>query len=402
LSVHTPSAWRSVRLADCTIGKPAYGANTAAIEYDPSLPRYLRITDISDDGRLLDLDKKSLDWATADGNLLQLGDIVFARSGATVGKTYLHESPEQLAFAGYLIRFRPDPNIILPRYLFYLTKSPLYRRWVQDTVRSAAQPNINAQEYQSFGFLLPPIPGQQHIADILATWNRAIEESTKRISLAERLFSSMIASFAWPEHGRNHPVRLNSLLSIKRERVGSRGGLTVYSVTRDGLVPQAEHFNKRVSNEDISRHMYVERGDFVLSGLNFWLGSVDVSLVPSPICISPDYKVFRLSENLDELFFRYVIRTHAFRAMLKEAAVERASVVRKNFDRETFLENEIPLPPLCEQRRIAAAIRVTEHLTEISRTYRDELVRQRDALASELLTDRLRVHDAARLPAAAG
>ena len=79
--------------------------------------------------------------------------------------------------------------------------------------------------------------------------------------------------------------------------------MTVFSVTKDELIRQEEHFNKRVSNEGISRHMYVEKGDFVLSGLNFWLGSVDVSFVDKPICISPDYKVFRLSENLDPLFF---------------------------------------------------------------------------------------------------
>ena len=213
----------------------------------------------------------------------------------------------------------------------------------------------------------------------------------------------MIARFAWaqdPSH-RFAFVTLNSLLSMKRERVGSRTGLTVFSVTKDELIRQEEHFNKRVSNEDISRHMYVEKGDFVLSGLNFWLGSVDVSFVDKPICISPDYKVFRLSENLDPLFFRYMVRTHAFRMILKEAAVERASVVRKNFDRETFLANEIPLPPLSEQRHLAGTICEVERLVEMSSERRRELIRQRDALASELLTGRLRVPDAGRIGVAA-
>src|ERR1017187_335780 len=70
-----PIGWRTVSLLDCVIGKPEYGANAPAIDFDPDLPRYLRITDIRDDGTLSDEEPKSLGWETAQGNLLERDDL---------------------------------------------------------------------------------------------------------------------------------------------------------------------------------------------------------------------------------------------------------------------------------------------------------------------------------------
>lgn len=157
--------WEQKKLKDiCTICGE-YGLNESATTYNGV--RYLRITDITADGELND------DLVSANGNNEQKklieGDILFARTGATVGKSLVYsERFGNCVFAGYLIRYRTNPEIILPRYLFYITHSSNYYDWVKKNQASAAQPNISAQKYNNLIINYPKsIQEQQCIVDKL-------------------------------------------------------------------------------------------------------------------------------------------------------------------------------------------------------------------------------------------
>ena len=171
-----PADWEVARLGDVA-DSPRYGAAASARPFDESLPRYVRITDITDDGRLRTDDKRSADPSQVEGYELHPGDLLFARSGS-VGRTYLYQ-PEDgpCVFAGYLIRFRPYCGIALPRYVALYTHSSRYHRWVGSMLRVGAQPNINAAEYSSLPILLPPLPEQRTIAAALDSVDEAIENS---------------------------------------------------------------------------------------------------------------------------------------------------------------------------------------------------------------------------------
>ncbi len=162
--------WEEVELANCSIGKPQYGANASAIDFDPDLPRYIRITDISEDGQLYTDGKVSIELNGNERYVLKDNDFLFARSGATVGKTYLYQSSDGLAiYAGYLIKFVIDENKLIAQYLKHFTQSPIYYEWVKNTLRAGAQPNINAQEYASLPLGLSSTVEQQQIAEVLNT-----------------------------------------------------------------------------------------------------------------------------------------------------------------------------------------------------------------------------------------
>ncbi|MDY6868895.1 MAG: restriction endonuclease subunit S, partial [Chloroflexota bacterium] len=136
----------SVKLKNLIISKPEYGINAAGTDIKESAPRYIRITDIDDDGRLSDEEIVGVDSESYEDYILQDGDLLFARTG-TVGKTYLYEKEDGFCvFAGYLIRFKLDKSKVLPKFLFYYTKSSIYKKWVLSTMRVGVQPNINATE----------------------------------------------------------------------------------------------------------------------------------------------------------------------------------------------------------------------------------------------------------------
>ena len=90
--------WSLTKLGDCLIRHPEYGIGAAAVPYSENLPTYLRITDISLEGRFLAAEKVSVDKEVTADNYLDEGDIVFARTGASVGKSYKYRVEEETLF----------------------------------------------------------------------------------------------------------------------------------------------------------------------------------------------------------------------------------------------------------------------------------------------------------------
>lgn len=160
--------WILTNLRSISMGNAQYGANASAVDWKEDNPRYVRITDINDEGDLLDKDIRSLSLSNWAEFKLEWGDLLFARSGATVGKTFLYKPEYGLcAFAGYLIRFKLNKSLVDPKYVNYFTKTIMYKNWVLTKKRSAAQPNINGKEYSSLELHIPPLSEQRHIVEIL-------------------------------------------------------------------------------------------------------------------------------------------------------------------------------------------------------------------------------------------
>lgn len=167
--------WQISSLGGVSLGKGEYGANVSKADFDPALPRYVRITDISDQGTLIPTSLASISHDAAKGYFLEEGDLLFARSGATVGKSLLYQSHYgPCAFAGYLIRFRLDPAKIDPYFARNIVQSAEYWDWIATVQRAQAQPNINAQEYATLPLMLPPLDEQRRIAEVLRSVDEAI------------------------------------------------------------------------------------------------------------------------------------------------------------------------------------------------------------------------------------
>lgn len=182
-----PSDWGFQKLEALISDKPKYGINAPAVDYSPDLPRYLRITDITESGRYSHVKRASVASTNADEFYLEEGDIVVARTGASVGKSYLYKADDgPLVYAGFLIRLRPNRAKLLPEFLFTFMQTNAYWGWVQVMSTRSGQPGVNGQEYAQLSIPLPPISEQQKIVDILSTWDRAIELTEKLIAAKQK------------------------------------------------------------------------------------------------------------------------------------------------------------------------------------------------------------------------
>ncbi len=162
------SGWEVVSLKRLLSRKMEYGLSEAAELEDESLPRYIRITDFGDDGELKDDTFRSLPVAIAKEAMLQVNDVLFARSGATVGKSYIYTGWRTGAcFAGYLIRAQTKTWRLNPKFLYYFTKSAAYDAWKGLIFTQATIQNISAVKYGQLKIPVPPVRTQNEIVSYL-------------------------------------------------------------------------------------------------------------------------------------------------------------------------------------------------------------------------------------------
>ena len=213
------SEWKEYKLGELTIdGKGSYGIAAPAVDYDSNKYTYLRITDINDDGTLNKNGLKSVDDKNAHKYLLQQNDIVFARTGASVGRSYFYDERDgELVYAGFLIKYSIDPTKVNPKILKFYTHSQAYYDWIQTVDNGATRGNINAQTYASMPIILPERQEQDRIVSILSSLDDKIDllhrENATLEHMAETLFRQWFvveAKEEWEEVALGDVVKTTS------------------------------------------------------------------------------------------------------------------------------------------------------------------------------------------------
>ena len=180
---------KTVPLGELCLEEPCYGTSATAVDRtDESQPKYIRITDFDDYG-IEDNHQYMTAQSYSAKHMLAPNDILFARTGGTVGKTYFYDGKiGDAIFAGYCIRFRLDPQKVIPKFVYWYTKTETYQNWVKGIQRPAGQPNINKEEFKSFEIVLPDMEVQKKL---VAYMDEASLVRLNKNSQAELLLSGM-------------------------------------------------------------------------------------------------------------------------------------------------------------------------------------------------------------------
>jgi restriction endonuclease S subunit len=178
-------------LGKLVVCEPDYGSGERAIPIQTATDvKYIRITDFDNDGIV-----PGNEFATVENieNRYRLddGDVLFARSGATAGKTFIYSSHiGPSIFAGYCIRFRFNRKEALPQFIYFYTKTDRYQAWVRSIQRPSGQPNINKEEFKSFTVPLPALPVQR---SLVSEMEAARESRRRKLAEADALLSGLDA-----------------------------------------------------------------------------------------------------------------------------------------------------------------------------------------------------------------
>ena len=396
-----PQEWEVKRLGEVCKNKGDYGINAPAVEYSETLPTYLRITDIDDSGRCCFNNKVSVNNMESCNYLLYEGDIVFARTGATVGKSYLYNLADGiLVFAGFLIRFSINTQKLIPYFLKSYVETNQYWNWVKITSQRSGQPGINAIEYCSLNLPLPPLPEQEKIAEILSTWDKAIEKQTQLIQKLELRKKGLMQQLItgkkrlpgftgeWEKVNYNNILRevhrslkwddseLYDLISVRRRSGGAfhRESLYGYEIKTKSLRPAL-------------------KGDFLISKMQIVHGASGV--VPeylSGMKISGSY-IALIAEDPKVLNINYFNLWSQMPLFYHQTFVSSYGVhiEKMTFDLDAFMSLSMNLPLIEEQNRIVEIISIFNNDIELAKEKLEQLRQQKRGLMQQLLTGKKRV-----------
>lgn len=366
------SMWNLVPLSDIS-EQGQYGLNAAAMK-EGSGVRFVRITDIDDQSGLRSDGAAYVPSSTErlDAYLLEPGDLLMARSGATAGKSLVFKGlGEPAVFAGYLIRFRLDRSKVLPDFVGYYLKSAAYWRYIKTTMRTAAQPNINAKELGALPIPVPPLDEQSRIVDLLSRADgivRLRREAEKKA--AELIPALFLDTFGDPAtNPKAWPVRKVSEFVAKFEggknlQAGSEGGseyrILKVSAATSGVYRESESKPAPDGYAPPAAHI-VRAGDMLFSRANTeeLVGATAIVGSTSGKTLLPD-KLWRFvwSEPVEPAYMHALFQSsHVRRELGKLSSGTSASM--RNISQGKLYELALPVAPYtkqCEFAERAAAI----------------------------------------------
>ena len=171
-----------------------YGLNAAAKEFDGE-NKYIRITDINDYTHEFMIDNVTspdTDLSNAENYKLSVGDILFARTGASVGKSYIYKESDGLVYyAGFLIRARIKDEVN-PEFVFQNTLTKDYEKYIAVTSQRSGQPGVNAQEYSEYKIMLPTRAEQDKISDYLRSLDHLITLHQRKVEVYKKMKQYML------------------------------------------------------------------------------------------------------------------------------------------------------------------------------------------------------------------
>lgn len=371
LSELSSSEYPVVSLRDITLGKPEYGSGARRVDFDGRV-RYVRITDIEDDGRLKQEDFVSPS-EVEPALFLQEGDLLFARSGS-VGRCYLHKKTEgDHQFAGYLIRFNIDTSKAMPAYVFYATRSRQYEVWIEGVKKSGTISNINAQEYGAFKFPLPPLKVQQQIVTEIEGYQKVID-GARLVLGGYRLH--VVINPAWPIVTLEEIADFKNGLNYDADEAGSAIKMIGVGHFKDNLIAQLSDLPEVQVNGILDDSYLLKAGDvlFVRSNGNPALVGRSV-LIPDTderVTFSGFTIRCRFHGAVVPKFYACLFKSTLHRELFKDAG-QGAGI--RNLSQGMLKEIKVPLPDLPTQRAIVAEIEAEQALVNANR----ELIRRMEA-----------------------
>lgn len=381
-----PKSWGIFKLKFGLSEPLVYGANESALDDNPENPRYIRITDMNSNGTLRDDTFKSLPKIIAKPYMLIDEDILLARSGATVGKSFYYKSIFGAScFAGYLIRARFSCDKIISRFAYWFFQSSIYWQYINASQIQATIQNVSAEKYSDLYLSVPQEYTEQvRIVNFLdhetAKIDSLIEKQQQLIELLKEKRQAVISHAVTKGLNPNVPMKDSGVQWlgevpahwIKQKLVnvseGSRGSFVNGPFGSDLLAEELrDHGIPVVYIRDIKPTGYSRKSTVFVTPMKakqldvckLEPGNVVVSKVgdpPGDACVYPvgepsaiiTQDVIRIRVNMSQFspeFIAYLLNSDFGRMVVNDISVEGT---RKRVSLGDFKSSRFVFPPLKE------------------------------------------------------
>ena len=338
--------WMKCKFGEIATGFD-YGMNAAAKPYDGQ-NKYIRITDIDEVSSTYNNSSiVSPDGILSENYVVNEGDILLARTGASTGKSYLYrKSDGKLYYAGFLIRANVAEHN--PYFMFSQLHTHRYWRWVSIMSARSGQPGINSLEYASFPIFTTTLKEENKISSLLSLIDKRIATQNKIIEKLETLIKGIV------ELAFNHAATSDTLgchITQISQRNKNGKDLPVLSVSNKyGFVEQSEQFEDRIiASDDTSNYKIVSINDFAFNPARINVGSIARLKDKECGIVSPMYICFRTSKDILPEYLELFFKTVTFSS---EVGKRLEGSVRLCLSFESLCEIVIPVISIREQQSL--------------------------------------------------
>ena len=369
-----------------------YGLNASAKEYDGE-NKYIRITDIDDDSREFkqkDITSPDTDLSSAENYRLSEGDILFARTGASVGKSYIYKASDGLVYyAGFLIRARIKPEYN-SEFVFQNTLTGDYEKFIKVTSMRSGQPGVNAQEYSQYQIMVPSKPEQDKISDCLRNLDNLITLHQRKCEQTKKLKKYMLQKM-FPQNGAKVPeIRFYGFtydweqrklidyleVSSEKNRDNRFTKEDVLSVSGEyGIVNQIEFQGRSFAGASVSNYGVVENGDVVYTKSP--LKSNPYGIIKTnkgiPGIVSTLYAVYKPKEITDSKFVQIYFELDSRMNSYMHPLVNKGAKNDMKVSAENALKGMVSFPKKDEQEMISLYFSTIDNLITLHQRKCDEL-----------------------------
>ena len=284
---------KTVKLKDISINNRGYyGIGASAVDYDENKFTYLRITDINDDGSLNKNGLMSVDDEKSDQYLLEKNDIVFARTGASTGRNYFYDGEiNNMVYAGFLIKFSLNPELVNPKFVKYYCLSQKYKDWIFSSLTGSTRPNINEKQLSEMPIELSDRFYQDKVVEILDSIAQKIqlnnETNNNLYEFSNSIFKKWFIQFEYPDFNGN--LKESELGKIPEDwEIGYFDDSKLTSIIKSGVdkfegtkkyVATADVTEKKITNyEEVSYNEKPSRANMTPRISSVWFAKMENSV----------------------------------------------------------------------------------------------------------------------------
>lgn len=274
------------------------------------------------------------------------------------------------------------------RYLGIVTSTPRFREAVlNESSGGTGMRNIGSTRYLGIEVAFPPLHEQQKIADILSTWDEALEKLDALIAAKERNYLATLERLLRAFDATQ--IKVNEVTSESGPRNRAKIVSRVLSVTNTkGFVLSKDYFDRQVASSDTSSYKIVRRGEFAYNPSRINVGSIARLDDWNEGLVSPIYVVFALNNRIEPDYFYHWLNSHEARSRIRRSA---QGSVRDSVNFDDFGSIRLPLPKRSKQKAISEYLNIAQRELRLLRDQRAAVDQQKRGLMQKLLTGKVRV-----------
>nr|WP_321496491.1 restriction endonuclease subunit S [uncultured Methanolobus sp.] len=398
-----PDGWGKERLSNISIIQTGIAKNQNTIENSIELP-YLRVANVQDG--FFDLNEIKtirIPHEKVKRYRLVSGDVLLTEGGDfdKLGRGAVwYEQIKDCVHQNHIFVVRPNKKHIISEFLSAQTGSTYGKKYfISCSKQSTNLASINSTQLKAFPVILPPLPEQKAIADLLSTWDEAIEKTERLIRAKEKQFKWLLDYLIFkPCHERKwKEVRLNKLFESMTQKNAVAETNVLTTSAEHGLVSQLKYYKKSVSAKDVSGYYLLKKGDFAYnrSSSNGYPYGVIKRLDESDQgVLSTLYISMRpiSGQEMNSDFYVYLFESGILNRKLRGICQEGArSHGLLNLSKSDYFAMKIPYPTIETQNEVAEILNLAGNEIELIRSTLEKYKTQKRVLMQKMLTGEWRV-----------